>query len=51
MFHGVLRGLNCIESLAKYPANLELYRFFFSGDRLVEEKVIKLTEEKKEVKF
>jgi broad specificity phosphatase PhoE len=42
MFHGVLRGLSCIESLATYPANLELYIFRFLDDRLVEEKVIKL---------
>ncbi len=42
MFHGMLRGLNCIESLGVYPANLELARFRFSGDRLVEEKVARL---------
>lgn len=42
MFHGVLRGLSCIESLAAYPANLELSIFRFLDDRLVEEKVIKL---------
>jgi broad specificity phosphatase PhoE len=43
MFHGVLRGLSCIESLAVYPANLELASFRFSGDRLVEEKVVRLS--------
>jgi broad specificity phosphatase PhoE len=42
MFHGVLRGLNCIESLGGYPANLELVRFCFNGDRLVDEKIAKL---------
>lgn len=42
MFHGVLRGSNCIESLALYPSNMELNRFRFSGTRLVSEKRIKL---------
>ena len=44
MFHGVLRGLNCIESLASYPANLELARFRFVGQRLSEESVIRLSD-------
>jgi broad specificity phosphatase PhoE len=44
MFHGVLRGLNCIESLARYPANLELCRFRFSGRRLVDENIVKLSD-------
>lgn len=44
MLHGVLRGLTCIESLASYPANLELWRFDFANDRLEKETVIKLTE-------
>lgn len=44
MFHGVLRGLNCIESLASYPANLELARFRFSGRRLTEESVVGLSD-------
>jgi probable phosphoglycerate mutase len=44
MFHGVLRGLNCIESLASYPANLELARFRFSGRRLIQESVLSLSE-------
>lgn len=39
MFHGLLRGLNCIESLAAYPANLELARFEFSGRHLIRESV------------
>lgn len=43
MFHGVLRGSNCIESLAVYPANLELRRFTFSGDRLTDENVVRLS--------
>jgi len=42
MFHGVLRGLSCIESLAVYPSSLELAIFQFSDNRLVEEKVVKL---------
>ncbi len=42
MLHGVLRGRSCIESLAKYPANLELCRFSFSGDRLVSEETVTL---------
>lgn len=44
MFHGLLRGLNCIESLASYPANLELARFRFSGRRLAEESVQSLSD-------
>jgi broad specificity phosphatase PhoE len=42
MFHGVLRGGNCIESLASYPSNLELARFQFEGEQLVDEKVVRL---------
>lgn len=42
MFHGVLRGSNCIESLAKYPSNLELTIFRFSGTELLTEESIKL---------
>jgi broad specificity phosphatase PhoE len=42
MFHGVLRGLSCIESLATYPANLELTTFRLSGNRLLEEKTLSL---------
>lgn len=44
MLHGVLRGLSCIESLATYPANLELAHFRFSGRRLVEENIVKLSD-------
>jgi broad specificity phosphatase PhoE len=46
MFHGVLRGSTCIESLAAYPANLELRRFDFSGDALAKEAVVRLGEVK-----
>lgn len=51
LFHGLLRGLNCIESLAAYPANLELYRFIFSGRNLLKEEVIRLADKSREVKF
>lgn len=50
MFHGVLRGSNCIESLATYPANLELRRFDFLNDDLADESVVKLSQVK-EVKW
>lgn len=46
MFHGVLRDSNCIESLAVYPANLELRRFDFSGEALAQEAVVRLAEVK-----
>jgi broad specificity phosphatase PhoE len=39
LFHGLLRGFSCIESLGTYPHNLELSRFRFSGQRLVDDKV------------
>jgi broad specificity phosphatase PhoE len=42
MFHGLLRGLNCIESLGSYPSNLELATFQFMDEQLVEEKVTRL---------
>lgn len=42
MFHGVLRGLNCIESLLAYPSNLELARFHFTGEQLVDEHTSRL---------
>ncbi|MBN2046663.1 MAG: histidine phosphatase family protein [Anaerolineaceae bacterium] len=44
MFHGVLSGLNCIESLAHYPSNLELHSFFFAGQELTAEKVTRLNQ-------
>ncbi len=51
MFHGVLQGRNCIESLDTYPSNLELATFFFNVNRLVEEKVVRLIEKSKDVQF
>jgi broad specificity phosphatase PhoE len=44
MFHGLLRGWNCIESLAAYPANLELTRFEFTGDRRTLERTVTLSD-------
>jgi broad specificity phosphatase PhoE len=43
MFHGVLRGSSCIESLVCYPSNLELSRFRFSGHRLVDQGIVTLS--------
>lgn len=45
MFHGVLRAKSCIESLGIYPANLELTTFYFAGNRLIDEKTVKLATE------
>lgn len=42
MFHGLVRGLTCIESLGTYPSNLELAKFLFEEQQLVEEKVTRL---------
>jgi broad specificity phosphatase PhoE len=42
MFHGVLKGSSCIESLGIYPPNLELASFYFSGKRLIDIKTNKL---------
>ena len=42
MFHGLLRGYSCIESLGSYPSNLELARFQFVGEDMVDEKVTRL---------
>ncbi len=44
MFHGVLRGSNCIELLAAYPSNLVLYQFLFQDHRLVDEWFTKLAQ-------
>ena len=44
-FNGLLRGLNCIESLAFAPSNLELFRFAFEGEKLVQETVNRLGRE------
>jgi len=43
MFHGVLRGSNCIESLGAYPGNLQLSTFHFTGRRFVDEDVRRLS--------
>jgi broad specificity phosphatase PhoE len=45
LFHGLLKGLSCIESLAVYPSNLVLFRFRFSGNRLTEEKAFRLADD------
>ena len=42
MFHGLLRGLTCIESLGTYPSNLELAKFLFEEQQVVDEKVTRL---------
>jgi probable phosphoglycerate mutase len=44
MFHGVLKGSSCIESLAVYLSNLELSSFYFSGNQLTEAKTSKLNQ-------
>lgn len=44
MFHGVLRGISCIEALGTYPANLELVRFQFLDGCLTGEKSYKLAQ-------
>jgi broad specificity phosphatase PhoE len=42
LFHGVLRGLSCIESLSiPYPSTLDLTTFHFSDDQLEFEETIK----------
>lgn len=42
LFHGLLRGLSCIESLSKpYPSTLDLTTFHFSDNDLVFEETIK----------
>jgi probable phosphoglycerate mutase len=43
-FHGLLRGISCIESLADYVSNLEITSFTMAGNRLVEEHSQKLLE-------
>lgn len=45
LFNGLLRGLNCIESLAFFPGNLELNRFRFEDRRLVGDTVTRLGHE------
>jgi broad specificity phosphatase PhoE len=43
-FHGLLRGLSCIESLAEYISNLTFTSFEISGRRLLRERSIQLLE-------
>ena len=45
-FHGLLRGKSCIESLADWVSNLEMTSFTFSGNRLLEERSVKLIDKK-----
>jgi broad specificity phosphatase PhoE len=45
-FHGLLRGKSCIESLADWVSNLEMTSFIFSGNRLLEERSVKLIDKK-----
>ena len=40
LFHGLLRGLTCIESLASYPGPLELRQFTMHGNKLKTERLI-----------
>ena len=42
-FHGLLKGLSCIESLAEEVKNLQLTRFVFKGKRLIENEIIMLS--------
>ncbi len=42
MFHGLLRGLSCIESLGSYPSNLELTTFRYHGRHLVDHQIVRL---------
>ncbi len=51
MFHGLIRRLSCIESLANYPSNLELASFCYLGNHLVEETVEKLIRTGSEPRF
>jgi broad specificity phosphatase PhoE len=41
MFHGLLQGLSCIESLAHYPGNLEINRFLMTNHVLKEYETVK----------
>lgn len=44
MFHGVLLGSNCIESLGTYPRTLELRTFRFADRHLVTDEVTQLSD-------
>lgn len=46
-FHGLLRGLSCIEALTDYTSNLELTTFKMHGKRLLKEHSIKLIGEER----
>ena len=51
MFHGLLRGITCIESLADYPPNLELFKFQYMGNRLVDQSRTRLNRAPEKVSF
>lgn len=51
MFHGLLRGKSCIESLAQYPSNLELDSFVFEDQKLVKEQNENLIAVVEEIRF
>lgn len=51
MFHGLLRGITCIESLAFYPPNLELACFQYHGNRLTGQSTTRLTTTPVKVQF
>jgi broad specificity phosphatase PhoE len=40
LFHGLLRGLTCIESLVNYPGPLELRQFTMRGNKLKAERLV-----------
>jgi broad specificity phosphatase PhoE len=45
LFHGVLRGMNCIESLSiSYPSTLDLTTFYFLENDLINEEVMTFEE-------
>lgn len=45
MLHGVIKGLNCIESLTIYPTNMECNQFHFNDECLIETKTEILSRE------
>jgi broad specificity phosphatase PhoE len=51
MFNGLLRGLSCIPSLARFPATMEMARFRFVDGRMIEETSERLTGPVQEAKF
>ena len=40
LFHGLLCGLTCIESLVNYPGTLELRQFTMRGNKLKAERLV-----------